>query len=266
MPSKGHIRDLTGRTFGRGTVLRRSEHDYIRPDGKGREVRWELRCECGNVYLARRSQLFSEKIMSCGCLKRDKSAKRLRRHGQSETPEYIVWAGMIARCENPSHRSYADYGGRGIRVCAKWRESFPAFLTDMGKRPGSRYSVERIDNDGNYEPENCRWATDIEQANHRRGNRIIEHDGESLTLAEWSRKLGISYGVIQSRLDRGWPASRALLPGNQSREASAMVMLEFNGERMCASDWERRVGLGIGTIRHRLRRGWSVDRAIGTGK
>jgi hypothetical protein len=116
---------------------------------------------------------------------------------------------MRTRCTNPNVPNYKDYGGRGIAVCERWR-SFEAFLADMGPRPGLGYSIERINNDGDYEPGNCRWADRAQQSNNRRNNRLLTWNGETKTLAEWSRTTGLDYAALLARLNRGWSVERAL--------------------------------------------------------
>ena len=116
---------------------------------------------------------------------------------------------MKHRCKNPSYYLFHRYGGRGIKVCDRWNDNFDAFLEDMGEAPTSDHSLDRIDPDGDYCPENCRWATHVDQANNRSSNRLIEHEGESKTLAQWAKELDIDYSVLQVRLDRGWPVEEA---------------------------------------------------------
>jgi hypothetical protein len=124
--------------------------------------------------------------------------------------EYNIWRNLRQRCLNPRGAGFKHYGGRGIRVCAEWN-NFSRFLADMGPRPSQLHSIERINNDGNYEPSNCRWATKIEQMNNRSINRLIAHDGQTMTLAQWARKTGLSGVVIAARIDRlGWSVERAL--------------------------------------------------------
>ncbi len=135
-------------------------------------------------------------------------AKHGHTAGDSTTREYNAWVAMRSRCENPKNERYHRYGGRGIRVCDPWRKSFETFLSDMGSCPPGM-SIDRKDNDGDYEPENCRWATELEQANSRSNNRRIEYMGQVRTLAEWSRELKMEYGRLQSRLDRGWSVEMA---------------------------------------------------------
>lgn len=130
------------------------------------------------------------------------------RHGLIGTPEYWAWSAMKQRCLNPRKRNWARYGGRGIRVCERWLHSFELFLEDMGPRPSPRHSLDRIDNDGDYEPSNCRWATPGEQRRHQA--RLVRFRGELLTLAEWSKRTGLNASTIADRLDRGWTVERAL--------------------------------------------------------
>ena len=124
---------------------------------------------------------------------------------------YWTWAGMWQRCTNPKGPSYKNYGGRGIRVCQRWK-SFQVFLADMGPRPPGM-SLDRINNDGNYEPSNCRWTTQREQVRNRRFAKKITHDGETLHVSEWEARLGLAQGAIWHRLKRGWTVSRALTTG-----------------------------------------------------
>ena len=131
-----------------------------------------------------------------------------------QPPEYRAWEGMKARCYNPNEPAYSRYGGRGVRVCSRWRRSFKAFLSDMGPRPSARHTIDRWpDNDGNYEPTNCRWATRLQQSEHRPGyNRMVTSRGKSQCVSAWARELGISYSMIHSRLMRGASDEAALLP------------------------------------------------------
>lgn len=132
-------------------------------------VVWLFRCDCGTetAISASRVRDKDEPTRSCGCLKREHDAK-LRLHGLTDTPEHKAWMGMRARCYNPNHQSYKNYGGRGITVCDRWRDSFHSFLEDMGPRPADHLSLDRRDNDRGYEPGNCRWATDLQQNRNRR--------------------------------------------------------------------------------------------------
>lgn len=134
------------------------------------------------------------------------------KHGYTGTPEHRVWIAMMQRCYNPNHPKYPSYGGRGIKVCDHWRESFTNFLEDMGKRPGDNYSLDRVDNDGSYNRNNCRWATAKEQQNNQRANRLLEFNGRVQNVTQWSVELGIPYSRLEARIRRGWSVERALSP------------------------------------------------------
>jgi hypothetical protein len=141
----------------------------------------------------------------------------LVKHMMEGTPEYFVWASMKARCHNPRHRAYKDYGARGIEVCERWRTSFEHFLHDMGFRPSdsigrskSEYTIERIDNTKGYGPENCRWATWREQMNNRRSNRNLTFQGTTMSTSAWARTVGLPPDAFRRRLKHGWSLEKAL--------------------------------------------------------
>lgn len=133
----------------------------------------------------------------------------VKRHKVS--PEYKVWSGIIQRCENPNNNRYDDWGGRGIKMCEEWRTSFDNFLRDMGNRPSPKHQIDRIDNDGDYSPENCKWSDLYEQSHNTRRNRWVEYDGRKQTIDQWALELGLKYRTLHARLvDYHWPIERAL--------------------------------------------------------
>ncbi len=191
-----------GQRFDRLVVMRRDH---------GRH--WLCVCDCGKERVARQDHLKTAKIRSCGCF-HDESARRARIHGFArkgkQRGEYKSWLGAVRRCTVASAPDWHNYGGRGISICKRWAESFEAFLADMGRRPGLGYSIDRIDNDGNYEPGNCRWATVTDQVRNRRCTVRLVFNGESLTIPEWAERIGVRKQSLYSRRAMGWPVERML--------------------------------------------------------
>lgn len=179
-------------------------------------------------------------------------------HGMTKAPEYAALRNAVDRCHNSRHRAYRNYGARGITVCERWRGSFAAFFADMGPRPSPRHSLDRIDNDGNYEPGNCRWATRSEQGNNRAVCRRLVINGRDMTVTEWAAESGVDRSTIYQRLKNGWDAHRAV------HEKPAVLMLSHGGETRTAAQWAKRLDLGLGAIHGRLAIGWSVERALTT--
>jgi hypothetical protein len=201
---------MPGTRFGRWTVLAEAERTTA---GKRRAL---CRCDCGSISRIDFTAIKSGRSQSCGCLAREVTSALSRKHGQSmtedrrATAEYVAWAEMIKRCENSKSKSYVRYGGRGIRVCDRWRNDFSDFLADMGPRPSARHSLDRRENSGNYEPSNCRWATAKEQSRNRRTSRRIAHNGETKTLAEWAEVSGLNPLTLRIRIHAGWSMEDAL--------------------------------------------------------
>ncbi|PFH29161.1 hypothetical protein [Burkholderia sp. JKS000303] len=168
-------------------------------------------CDCGNETIAYVANVKRGNTKSCGCFRRVHSTVKSTTHGRSRKSDraYKAWTHMRGRCMCDTDHKYPSYGGRGIKVCDRW-SSFENFLTDMGEPP-SGTTIDRIDNDGDYEPGNCRWATPTEQANNRRSSRIVECGGIRMTIAQWSKKTGVPAGLIFSRLKAGWSPGRALV-------------------------------------------------------
>lgn len=196
------LKDLTGKRFGMLTVVRR-----ISPKGE-KHIKWECVCECGVITKTAATHLVGGDTTSCGCFQRNDLSARRSKHGESnKTAEYAVWSGMLKRCRDSSDK---NYGGRGVTVSDEWSD-YSVFLSDMGRRPTPKHEIERIDNNKGYSKENCKWATRVEQAQNKRSNRIIAHEGKKLSMAEWERIKGMNPGRLSARLNKlGWSVEKAL--------------------------------------------------------
>lgn len=203
--------ELSGKRFGRLVVV--AAHSVAESPCGTKRLKWLCRCDCGGEKVVRGADLTNGLVRSCGCLLSETTRARMTTHGQSRrgrtTPEYTSWAHAKKRCSNPDDAAFKDYGGRGIRMCEEWANSFEAFFRDMGPRPKGR-SLDRIDVNGHYEPSNCRWATRREQHNNMRTSRYVVVGSERLTVAEASRRAGMAAYVVYSRLKLGWSIERAL--------------------------------------------------------
>jgi hypothetical protein len=169
--------DLTGRRFGRLTAMWPSGSGLV---GRQRKTFWLFACDCGKLHLSVMGNVSGGTTQSCGCLQREIRSSAHFKHGQAtsdeaRTTEYNTWCSMLGRCGNPKKKDWKNYGGRGIKVCERWH-SFENFFSDMGKKPNPRLTIERMDNDGNYEPGNCKWATYEEQAANRRKRKCLKEN------------------------------------------------------------------------------------------
>lgn len=206
-----HCRWLVGQRFQRLTVIKYAGRRNGRPS-------WLCKCACGNEIAVITSSLICGNTASCGCLSKETRVTANTTHGMTKIiPEYAIWAGIRRRCNSAQDKRYHRYGGRGIKVCERW-DDFTKFYADMGPRPSLQHSIERINNDGNYEPGNCKWATRREQYDNTSLNKPIA-GFPSISAA--ARALGIQPSVINARLRRGWPLERALTPPKFHRAKKA---------------------------------------------
>lgn len=215
MNKKLDLESEVGDRYGRLVVTGYERRPFTYPSGK-KEMKpfMHVRCDCGSERCVNRSSLKLGDSLSCGCLQRQLIVKRMSTHGDAgrgkRAPELGIWMSMKNRCESPLVNNYARYGGRGITVCDRWKYSYQNFLSDMGRKPTPGHSIDRIDNEKGYSPENCQWATTKEQQNNRRDNRKITFDGETKTLAQWAEYTKIGAHTISERLRIGWDVRRAL--------------------------------------------------------
>lgn len=252
--SESPTENLAGKKFGNLEVIEwagKSRHGC-----KSKCDFWFCSCDCSdsryNPFWASTASLKSGNTRSCGCLN--------RKHLKSKSKIYNVWTLMNRRCCDTSDRAFKNYGGRGISVCDRWKD-FNNFYADMGDPPEGM-SLDRIDNDGNYCPENCRWATPKQQVRNQRTNRLITWRGETKTTADWGdderlKKLGINSGYIRIRIDSGWSLEEAM-----TTPAVVGKQITYNGETMDMMSWSRRLGATANVVSKRIRAGWDIESAV----
>jgi hypothetical protein len=189
--------DLTGKKFGRLIVQGRSS-----APSRSKQAMWICLCDCGKTKIIVSQSIRSGHSTSCGCLHDEMRLTVPYKHGLGKTREYHVWKGMIKRCTDVTHKGYRHYGGRGITVCERWLNSVENFYADMGPRP-ARTTLDRIENDGNYEPGNCRWASHLTQGANKRNSRFVTAFGETHIISEWARRLGSNHPHIANLIKQG---------------------------------------------------------------
>ncbi len=204
-----NFKDITGQKFGRLTAIR-----VVGKTKNGITI-WLCKCDCGNTTEVRSTCLRSGESQSCGCITKERVSARNYRHGMFGTRIYEIWRKMRRRCRCKSEKSYRDYGGRGIRVCDEWNNSKTGFDNfyrwSMSNGYAENLSIDRIDNNGNYEPSNCRWATMKEQSNNRRSNHNVSYRGKEQTISEWADELHIDQRLLRQTLSRhNWDLEQAL--------------------------------------------------------
>lgn len=218
----GKLIDLTGQRFGRLTVIERA-NNYISPKGEPK-ARWICLCDCGNVAEVNGNDLRKGHTKSCGCLNIESAISNLAgvsiTHGKSYTRLYKIWSNMKTRCCNPQNKDYAKYGGRGIAICEEWLCKFQAFY-DWAMSNGYQddLSIDRIDNEKGYSPENCRWASRLAQVENRRNTRKVTINGVQKPISEWCRQYSVNYETVISRIYKcNWTPEEAfgLVPRKKS--------------------------------------------------
>ena len=252
--------NLVGRKFGKLTVIKYAGYKTTAAGIVYHQ--WLCNCDCGNTKIATGRDLNSLHCQSCGCLPHKAKNISWAKHHKSNTRLYNVWKSMKGRCYTKSCSNYDLYGGRGITVCDEWKNSFTSFYEwaiengykEVAER--NKYTLDRIDVNGNYEPSNCRWVDMNKQANNRRSNTKFMYVGESLTLREISERTGTKYSLLRGRVDRGLSIEEAISAHYEPTK------YEHNGERHSIPEWARITGLKEETIRSRLLRGWSIEKTL----
>lgn len=192
----GKLIDITGKKFGRLTAIGQSGKD------KSNNHIWECICNCGKTTFVRKNHLVKNATKSCGCLNSETARNRFTKHGLHNSTIHRIWVQIIGRCYNENNKSFKNYGGRGISVCSEWKKDFQTFYDwSMANGYKKGLTIERIDNNGNYEPSNCCWDTMKKQGNNRRNNKMIEYKGEIKSLAEWCEILNLSYQSVWQRIN-----------------------------------------------------------------
>lgn len=257
--NKQRFRDLSDQYFGR---LR-----AIATVGKSRHGKylWKCCCNCGIQLIVVGGDLVSGKTLSCGCLSREKVVERNTSHRLTNTRPYRIWANIIQRCTNSiMGNSWTNYGGRGIEVCDRWLHSFENFLEDMGHPPSFKQSIDRIDNEGDYESGNCRWATREEQANNKRNNVLITHKEKTQTVAQWAKDLGVNHGMIRHRLKAGISPKDALLQPTKTRRKT--LLITYQGKTQTINQWAIELEISRHTIASRFHKELSIPEILSKNK
>lgn len=201
---KSRVEDISGKRFDRLVAIRYAGKS------KRKQTLWECKCDCGNMVIVHQQNLISGHTKSCGCYNREIAVERNTIHGDTNTRIYHIWHDMMYRCYGEKHKSYYLYGGKGITVCEEWKEYQNFKNWAIGNGYADDLSIDRKDNEKGYEPSNCRWATDLQQANNTSRNKLYVINGKSDTIANLCRKYNVSYATASSRIRRGWDIKAAL--------------------------------------------------------
>jgi hypothetical protein len=249
----GKFVDISGKRFGRLVVMN------VKEKTKSGGYLWNCQCDCGNIIKSCFWNLKKGKTKSCGCFKRDNIVNFNFKHGNCYTRIYRIWAGMKDRCNNPKNDNYHNYGGRGITICENWENHFDNFYNwSISNGYEDNLSIERIDVNGNYCPQNCKWATIKEQNNNTRRSILITYNGETKTLKEWSCCLNLSYGTIYSRYKNGYTVEEIFnIPVRPKK-----LFIEYENKVYPFVELAKTYKIDISTLRNRLKKGWSLIDAL----
>lgn len=250
--------DYTGQTIGQFTIIK-----FVGRD-KYKSALWECQCSCGTIKIIRVSSLKSGAIKSCGCFKKSHLISISTNHNQGKHPLYSTYAQMIHRCTNPNSKNYHRYGGRGIKVCKEWLGNPEQFFKDMGPKPTPKHSIDRINNDGDYSPDNCRWATNKEQSNNQSTNHLITFNGETKNIQQWSEAFNLNQNTFHSRILHGWSIDRILSEPTQKRRKK-LPLITYQGKEQSVCDWAKELLIDYGVLKSRIfYLGWDIEKALTT--
>lgn len=200
----GKLKDLTGQRFGKLTVIERAEND-------GKRTQWLCKCDCGKIFAVWSSALISGNTKSCGCAIIEINKKNFSTHNQSYTRLYRIWANIKTRCTNDKYNRFCDYGGRGITICNEWLEFENFYNWAMSNGYNNTLTIERVNNNANYEPSNCIWTTMAEQSTNKRSNLLFTYKNKTLCLKQWAKELNIDYILLYNRIvKRKWSFDKAI--------------------------------------------------------
>lgn len=258
--------DLAGQKFGRLTVIKRVSTPVHWKTKK--RTHWLCKCDCGKETTVLGTSLHRGITISCGCFHRENHTIHGHSVNYKPSPTYYSWECMKARCNNQTNDNYKYYGGKGIRVCERWAE-FKNFLADMGERPSKKYTIERLDSNKGYEPENCIWADSFVQNNHKTSNYLITFDNQILSISQWARKLGTSSQTIRGRLKLGWDIERALTTPllHHPYPNRGRLFITWNNETLSIAQWARKFNFPYKLLCERMKRyGYTLEQALRTPK
>lgn len=236
------FKDITGKRFGRLVALR----IHI---GEGR-TKWWCKCECGEEKLIPLDSLSSGRGKSCGCLRKELTGNKFRKHGKPDERLYSIWLNMRDRCNNPNNDLFHRYGGRGIKITGEWNDFQKFYDWAISNGYNKELTIDRIDNDGMYEPVNCRWADRIQQMNNTSTNVFTEIKGEVKTLSEHARDHNINYFSLLYRYDIGLRGDQLIAPLKKKK-----LFIEYDGKVKCLKEWSRELGFTYGTLQSRYNKG-----------
>lgn len=262
--SRVYVQDMIGKRYGKLVVLNFDHYGYTKRGYKKSYVK--CRCDCGNEKVILAYSLTRGLTISCGCAHTDIARKNFTTHGKSNTRIYHIYKDMLRRCNDASRKGFERYGGRGIKVCPEWdcKDGFDAFYKwSMKNGYADNLSIDRMDNDKGYSPDNCRWTTSEIQANNSSWNSHITYNGQTHTYAEWAKIYNIKYSVFIYRITHDWNFEEAIGLKEHKVKHKDEVLYTVNGETHNVKEWCRIRNLSVDTVRYRREHNWTPEEIFG---